>query len=420
MASKRAASPSVLSAAGFELIKQYPGEEQVRLKVVVEIPGSWFGSGVAGSLTANERAEKYRAQAVEFAAVHEFKKAGARKATKEPGMRFICIADAAEDANHPGFWMQLKQWNRYRHDTYKDKRDDELQFIVAPADQATAQTAAPRAAEPKPAIIDCFEVVSSGPHKQQLSGGGSKTVHCTWYRCVQPGCKRRKDRPIREVGKGTGQLFRELKTCNPGLWRKLRLESNHSKAVRGEDGELVELMSFKEALPHHIRFVKWCVKDWQPFSRSRSEGFRKFVRGLNPRAGLPHRETSIKLLGVLRTLTDQKVDRVISMQRLKFAEPFAGATSDVWSLANCRAAFFCMRLNMVLEPEIIFTVGGAGSSGKPRPTTLTECAPMVAFREFTETSHSGALQAPRPQPHPARHTSALRPTGRHLLVPLIR
>ena len=37
-------TPSVL-AAGFELIKQYPGEEQVRLKVVVEIPGSWFGSG---------------------------------------------------------------------------------------------------------------------------------------------------------------------------------------------------------------------------------------------------------------------------------------------------------------------------------------------------------------------------------------
>ena len=127
MASKRTASPSVLSATGFELIKQYPGEEQVRLKVVVEIPGSWFGSGVAGSLTANERAEKYRAQAVEFAAVHEFKKAGAKKASKEPGIRFICIADAAEDANHPGFWINLAQWNRYRHETYKNRRDDELQ-----------------------------------------------------------------------------------------------------------------------------------------------------------------------------------------------------------------------------------------------------------------------------------------------------
>ena len=42
-------------AAGFEIIKQYPGEEQVRLKVVVEIPGSWFG----GALTTNERRDKY-------------------------------------------------------------------------------------------------------------------------------------------------------------------------------------------------------------------------------------------------------------------------------------------------------------------------------------------------------------------------
>ena len=69
-------TPSVL-AAGFELIKQYPGEEQVRLKVMVEIPGSWFGSGGAGSLNAGERAEKYQAQATEFAQVHEFKKARA-------------------------------------------------------------------------------------------------------------------------------------------------------------------------------------------------------------------------------------------------------------------------------------------------------------------------------------------------------
>ena len=57
-------------------------------------------------------------------------------------------------------------------------------------------------------------------------------------------------------------------------------------------------MSFKEALPHHVRFVKWCVFDWQPFSRSRSAAFRAFVSGLNPAAGLPHRETSIKILRV--------------------------------------------------------------------------------------------------------------------------
>ena len=38
---KKAESPSVLGSSGFEIIKQYGGEEHVRLRVIVEIPGSW-------------------------------------------------------------------------------------------------------------------------------------------------------------------------------------------------------------------------------------------------------------------------------------------------------------------------------------------------------------------------------------------
>ena len=81
-------TPSVL-AAGFELIKQYPGEEQVRLKVVVEIPGSWFGSGAAGSLNAGERAEKYQAQAVDFETAHVF---GSGKSKKVEAMHLPHLA----------------------------------------------------------------------------------------------------------------------------------------------------------------------------------------------------------------------------------------------------------------------------------------------------------------------------------------
>ena len=76
-----------------EVVKQYPGQQQVDLAVEIEVPGSWFGAGADGALGASERREKYTAQAVEFAPVHEFKKARA-KATKEPGIRFICLSDA--------------------------------------------------------------------------------------------------------------------------------------------------------------------------------------------------------------------------------------------------------------------------------------------------------------------------------------
>ena len=44
-----------------ELVKQYPGQEQVDLAVEIEVPGSWFGVGSMGSLTTSERREKYNA-----------------------------------------------------------------------------------------------------------------------------------------------------------------------------------------------------------------------------------------------------------------------------------------------------------------------------------------------------------------------
>ena len=170
---------------------------------------------------------------------------------------------------------------------------------------------------------------------------------------------------------------------------KLRLASPHSRLMKGPDGEDVELMPFTEALPHHVRFVKFCVRDWQPFSRSRSSAFRAYVRGLNPAAGLPHRETCIKILRVLRGLTDQKLQAVLTKHRVKFKEPFAGATSDVWSTPSCRASFFCMRLNLLLEPDTVFSA----ESGSMRASSLVEAAPMVAFREFKESTHSGKVLA---------------------------
>ena len=40
-----------------QAIKQYPGQQQVDLKVRVNVPGSWFGAGAEGTLNA---AETYR------------------------------------------------------------------------------------------------------------------------------------------------------------------------------------------------------------------------------------------------------------------------------------------------------------------------------------------------------------------------
>ena len=132
------------------------------------------------------------------------------------------------------------------------------------------------------------------------------------------------------------------------------------------------------------------MRDWQPFSRSGSPAFREYVRGHDPKAAFPHRATCIKILRVLHALTEQKTEVLICKHKQKYPEPCAGATSDIWSTTSCRSSFFCMRLNMVLDPD---EVAAAGPAGMLRPIALTECAPMIAFREFAESKHSGKIIA---------------------------
>ena len=61
-----------------EVVKHYPGQQQVNLSVEIEVPGSWFDGTEMGSLSASERRQKYKAQAVEYAEVREFPGASAR------------------------------------------------------------------------------------------------------------------------------------------------------------------------------------------------------------------------------------------------------------------------------------------------------------------------------------------------------
>ena len=95
------------------MVKQYAGKEQVDLSVEIEVPGNWLSGTEMGSLSASERRQKYKAQAVEYAEVREFPDASARaRKVKEPAIRFICLDDASLDPNSDGYWMQLSEWNR--------------------------------------------------------------------------------------------------------------------------------------------------------------------------------------------------------------------------------------------------------------------------------------------------------------------
>jgi hypothetical protein len=237
-ANKTPHQATTLATMGVDRIFQYDGKDMVDMSVEIDVPGSWFGGTAAGRLTATERKEMYKAQAVEFAAVREFPaSASGSKKSREAAIRFICIEDAADDPHSNGYWMKLAQWNRYLFYTYKDKPETEHPFHAA----KEAIPEEPLKKEPTVAtarIKTVFEAKGEGKHVQS---DGSE-VSCSWWKCTQPGCKLVAGHLIREVPKSaSGQMFRHLKTCNPALWRELRLESKHSKVEKGENGEDIEV-----------------------------------------------------------------------------------------------------------------------------------------------------------------------------------
>jgi len=108
-----------------------------------------------------------------------------------------------------------------------------------------------------------------------------------------------------------------------------------------------QLWSFKESLPLHVRFVEHCFLSWL----TRSPSLKVWIRSLNKRADLPHRETCIKILRVIRTLVETKLCHVISVHAKVCIAPRSGTTSDMWSERSMRKSFVCMRQSMMLAAE---------------------------------------------------------------------
>jgi len=118
--------------AHVDVIKQHPGPVTAQRRVKVDVPGKFFPQ-----LEASERALNYEGEAVEFQERRDFKQHVAWGAAhKGPGIRFVCTSDAIDDPDNKGFWTTLALFNRWRHETYKDRRNDELQYLDAVPAQA--------------------------------------------------------------------------------------------------------------------------------------------------------------------------------------------------------------------------------------------------------------------------------------------
>ena len=122
--------------------------------------------------------------------------------------------------------MQLSQWNRFRHDTFKDRPDDEMPFILGTGTSSVlAAELDSGGSQPGQScqIKQVFTFVSQGVHVQK----NNKEIPCFYWTkrdlsshqkrpISQKNCKLQ-GKPIKEMRKGTGLLFRHLKTCNGDL-----------------------------------------------------------------------------------------------------------------------------------------------------------------------------------------------------------
>ena len=229
-------TPQITAAFGTP-IKQYPGQVQVNRAVKVKVPGKHFSG-----LTAPEQKLDYWATAVEYRERYQFERHNKAwgAAHTGPGIRFISDTDAIDDPDNKGFWTTLSLFNRWRDQTYQSDREAEKQYLdelpAAPAARAPADEQAPAGAP----IKEHFVLHGTGTHtvggRGRMAGQQQK---CSFWACKKEGCPRGLQKPIKQIGSATGDLFSHLDSCQPALALRLRAASSHSPVTIGDDGEEV-------------------------------------------------------------------------------------------------------------------------------------------------------------------------------------
>ena len=228
--------------------KRRPGPEQVKLNVEINVPASWFSWS---HVTAAERVETYRATAVQYEERHVFEPASrGRSAVVEKAIQFVVAADAAENAEHAGYWMRLDQWDRYRNDTYKDDPKGEEAFLpLSTVAEMQAPASAPEpTVEKRPPVYEYFIFLKDGKHVQNDGKSNEKELPCQWWVCKnkEHGTCKGKEDAHKVIAKATTGLLRHVKLCfGAQAWIECKLGSTHSKTRRAADGSIIETYSFK-------------------------------------------------------------------------------------------------------------------------------------------------------------------------------
>ena len=292
-------------------------------------------------------------------------------------MNFVKVAeDVLEDPDHPGYWIRLDQWNRFRNDAYKNDRDAELPFILDTAivSQPSPTNPTEKSASGDGSLISpvyrTFERIAEDTHVALSGKYAGKPRKFTLWKCRS--CS--KSTSFKVFSGSTGVLFKHLARYHPAEHTDARVASKHSKLKLEDDGSITELYSFPDALPHHVRFLLWHVLDLGHLHKAKSQNFREFTSGLDKRYVPPCRSTCENICEIVRELMMANLVAVIADTKQQLGEPCFGLQSDLWSPQDNKVSFACLRLSMILLLNGI----------------LVDVCPLLGFEQFLENSHTGA------------------------------
>jgi hypothetical protein len=99
--------------------------------------------------------------------------------------------------------------------------------------------------------------------------------------------------------------------------------------------------------------VIFCFTHWDHFSKTRAPEFLEFVQGWDPRAGLPARETCVRILFLIQHMIRKKLTALYALVRAQLGSPFCGMLDDIWSKRNCKQSFACARTPLALDGALL-------------------------------------------------------------------
>jgi hypothetical protein len=110
--------------------------------------------------------------------------------------------------------MPLTEWNRCRHNTYKDNRAAEVQYIpkigaITASSSATVEPAGEQTTR-RPHVYSFFRFIDDAIHTVMKGKNKGKEFKATNWSCNLPGCEN-ETRTFKVVGGSTGPLFAHLK-----------------------------------------------------------------------------------------------------------------------------------------------------------------------------------------------------------------